>query len=53
VVGLRHWTVELDGDDAVEAVRARVRAAGLGAQDVPGGFAVCDPWDIELRVVAR
>ena len=43
--GLRHWTVFLESPDQVDEVRARVRAAGLLAEDQDGGaFLVCDPW---------
>lgn len=52
-VGLRHWTVELADAAEVADVRSRVDAAGLAAHDVDGGFAVADPWGIELHVVAR
>jgi catechol 2,3-dioxygenase len=51
-VGLRHWTIVLETSAEVDEVRARVAAAGLAHGDVPGGFAVADPSDIELRVVA-
>jgi len=52
VAGLRHWTVVLPTDADVAGVRARVDAAQIAATAVPGGFAVRDPWGIELRVVA-
>jgi catechol 2,3-dioxygenase len=48
-VGLRHWTVELESADEVEAVRARVRAA----DDVDGGFVTRDPWGTAVAFVAR
>lgn len=51
-VGLRWWTVELPTAADVTAVRERVVAAGLDAEDVPGGFAVSDPWDMTVRIVA-
>ncbi len=51
-VGLRHWTVVLERPEQVAEVRARVDAAGVAAQEVDGGFAVADPWDIALHVVA-
>jgi catechol 2,3-dioxygenase len=51
IVGLRHWTVVLERPDEVGEVRARVRAAGLPAEDVTGGFAVVDPFGMTLRVV--
>ena len=44
-VGLRHWTVVLDDPEEVEAVRKRVRAAGVEVEEGEGdGFLVRDPW---------
>ena len=51
VVGLRHWTVELDDAEQVAAVRSRLEAAGAPVRDADGGLATRDPWGIELRVV--
>jgi catechol 2,3-dioxygenase len=45
-VGLRHWTVVLDYPEEIEAVRERVRAAGIEVEDEGDGFLVRDPWDI-------
>jgi catechol 2,3-dioxygenase len=42
--GLRHWTVLLETPAQVEEVRARVRDAGLEAEDHGAGFLVRDPW---------
>jgi len=42
-VGLREWTVVLDAD-ALDALRGRLYAAGLGHGDV-----VADPWQIPVR----
>ncbi|MCW3041802.1 MAG: Glyoxalase/bleomycin resistance protein/dioxygenase [Solirubrobacterales bacterium] len=51
-VGLHHWTIELPGAAEVEAVRARMRAAGVALEELAGGgFAVRDPWDIAVHVV--
>jgi len=53
-VGLRHWTVVLDGPEEVAAVRERVRAAGVRTEESGGGgFVVRDPWGIAARFVAR
>jgi catechol 2,3-dioxygenase len=52
VVGLRHWTIVLDTPEQVGDVRDRVRAAGLGSEDVAGGFSVADPWGMAVHVVA-
>ena len=45
-VGLRHWTVVLEDPEEIEAVRERVRAAGIEVEDQGEGFLVRDPWDI-------
>ena len=48
-VGLRHWTVVLDDPEEVEAVRERVRAAGVEVEEGEGdGFLVRDPWGIAV-----
>jgi catechol 2,3-dioxygenase len=51
IVGLEHWTIALVSAAEVEAVRGRVRAAGIASTDVDGGFAVTDPFGIVLHVV--
>ena len=50
-VGLRHWTVVLDDAEEVEAVRERVRAAGIEAEEAKGGLLVRDPWEIAALFV--
>ena len=45
-VGLRHWTVVLEEQEQVAAVRERVRAAGIATEDHERGFLVRDPWEI-------
>jgi catechol 2,3-dioxygenase len=53
-VGLRHWTVVLDDPKEVAAVRERVEAAGIEAEEAEGrGFLVRDPWGIAVVFVAR
>jgi catechol 2,3-dioxygenase len=47
-VGLRYWTVILRTPEEIEAVRARVEAAGLAVEPHPGGFLTRDPWDIAV-----
>jgi len=43
--GLRRWTVLLERPDQVDAVRSRVQAAGVDAEDLDDrGFLVRDPW---------
>ena len=48
--GLRHWVVVLQRPQEVEAVRERVRAAGLPAEERDGGFLVRDPWGTAVVV---
>src|SRR5215211_8022462 len=45
-VGLRHWTVELDGPEEVAAVRERVFTAEVATEEHERGFLVRDPWEI-------
>jgi catechol 2,3-dioxygenase len=52
IVGLRHWTIALRSDEEVSAVRARVDGAGIPTRDVDGGFAVTDPFGMDLHVLA-
>ncbi len=52
-VGLRHWTVVLDDPQEVAAVRERVEAAGIEAQEAEGGFLARDPWGIAVVFAAR
>jgi catechol 2,3-dioxygenase len=51
-VGRRHWTVQLPAAADVAAARARVEAAGIPLEAVPGGFCVRDPWRTAVRIVA-
>jgi catechol 2,3-dioxygenase len=45
-VGLRHWTIVLDEPADLDAVRRRVRAAGVEVEEhEDGGFVVRDPWE--------
>ncbi|MBN1528280.1 MAG: VOC family protein [Thermoleophilaceae bacterium] len=43
-VGLRYWTLLLDGDDELAAARERVEAAGIAAEEHPEGLLVRDPF---------
>jgi catechol 2,3-dioxygenase len=53
-VGLRHWTVQLPAPDDLEAVRARLAAAGVPVQERPEGLLVRDPaGNALLLTVAR
>jgi catechol 2,3-dioxygenase len=51
VVGLRYWTIELDSDSDLAAVRARLEDAGAPIEPVEHGFVTSDPFQIPLRVV--
>jgi catechol 2,3-dioxygenase len=48
--GLRRWVVVLERPEEVEAVRERVRVAGLLAEERDGGFLVRDPWGTAVVV---
>jgi catechol 2,3-dioxygenase len=48
-VGLRHWTIVLDDPADLDAVRRRVRTAGVEVEEHEGGgFVVRDPWEIAV-----
>lgn len=49
--GLHSWTIELPTAAEVEAVGARLAAAGFDTSPADAGFEVDDPWSIRLRVV--
>jgi catechol 2,3-dioxygenase len=51
-VGLRHWTMLLDGAD-LEAVKQRLADAGIGVEDRRDGGLVRDPWDNALLLAER
>jgi catechol 2,3-dioxygenase len=44
VVGLRRWTVVLDGDAALAALRERAAAAGVAVEERDEGLLLRDPW---------
>lgn len=49
-VGLRHWTVVLEGPEKLAAVRKRIRIANIETEEGAGeGFIVRDPWGIAVR----
>jgi len=52
VVGLRHWTVVLDGAEQVGAVRERLIAAGAEVEDRDGAILARDPWRNAVVVTA-
>src|SRR3954471_1911086 len=47
-VGLRRWTVVLDGPDSLDALRERLAAGGVEVADEDGGFVAEDPWGNRL-----
>lgn len=50
--GLRHWTIELPSATDVSAAESRVEGAGRETMPVDAGFAVVDPWGLQLRILA-
>ena len=44
-VGLRHWTVLLEDQSQIDAVRERAAAAGIEHEQRDGGLVLRDPWD--------
>ena len=52
VVGLRHWTIELDGPADVAAARERVAATGAEIEERRGGFLSRDPWRNAVEIAA-
>ncbi len=48
--GMRHWTVELEHPEEVDAVRARAEAAGVAVEPAAHGFLVRDPWANALLI---
>ena len=53
VAGLREWTVVLPGHEDLDALRARLRAGGVPADEDDEGVTVRDPWDHRLRVAVE
>jgi catechol 2,3-dioxygenase len=51
-VGLLGFEVRLPDAAAVEALAARLAAAGIAVERTDGGFAVRDPWQNRLDIVA-
>ena len=48
VVGLRHWTILLDGATELASVRSRLEAAGVEIAERSGGLLVHDPAGIPV-----
>ncbi len=51
-VGLVHYEMRLPAASDVDAVAARLKAAGAPVTDIPGGIETADPWGTRVRVVA-
>jgi len=52
--GLRHWTLQLDGEDELAAVRARLAAAEIKTEPSgDGGLIARDPANIAVRLSLR
>ena len=52
-VGLRYWTLLLDGQDELAAVRARIDAAGIAVEERPEGLLVRDPSGTAVVLTPR
>jgi catechol 2,3-dioxygenase len=53
VVGLRHWTIVLETDEQVAAVRDRLAAAGADHTTDGGRLIARDPWHITVVVTTE
>ncbi|HEX2104704.1 MAG TPA: VOC family protein [Solirubrobacteraceae bacterium] len=51
-VGLRHWTLVVDGEDELAAVRERLLASGAPVEPQPDGLLTRDPSGTAVLVVA-
>lgn len=51
-IGLHHWTIELQSEPDVDAVRSRIEEAGATLEGIEGGFQTADPWAIAVGVQA-
>jgi catechol 2,3-dioxygenase len=52
-VGLRHWTLVLESDAELEALRRRLRAIGASVEDRAGGTLARDPSGIAVLALSR
>jgi catechol 2,3-dioxygenase len=50
-VGLRHWTLEVDGAEELAAVRSRLAAVGAAVEERPDGLLARDPSGTAVLVV--
>ena len=48
-VGLRRWTVVLDGPQSLAELRERLEAGGVEVVDADGGLLAADPWGNPVR----
>jgi len=52
IVGLRHWTIVLDDEAELDAVRERFAAAGVDHGLDDGRLTARDPWNIAVELTA-
>ena len=52
-IGLRHWTLALDGEDELAALKARLVAAGVQTEETADGLLARDPANIAVSVSAK
>jgi catechol 2,3-dioxygenase len=52
VLGLRHWTLILDGEEELGAVRSRLAALGFAVEEREDGLIARDPANIAVRITA-
>ena len=51
-VGLRSWTIVLDGPKSLADARARLEAGGAEVAEADGGVSAADPWGNRVSLVA-
>jgi len=52
VIGLRHWTLVLDGDEELGAVRSRLTALDFELEEREDGLIARDPANIAVRITS-
>ncbi|HEX2294859.1 MAG TPA: VOC family protein [Actinomycetota bacterium] len=51
--GLKEWTIVVPDVDSVEATRRRFTSASIPVEERDNGFAVVDPWGMQVVIVDR
>lgn len=51
-VGLRRWTIVLDGADSLAELRGRLESGGVEVAEAEGGIVAHDPWGNRVLFVA-